>query len=122
MKIVPAEGQEMAVVLHEDKKYYPTAEEVYGPDVEVRERFLDVCADCHPVSPDHCPRGGHTATYWCVVDLSADAIPTFLSFYLLHPTSLSLFSPCVEPIIAPVKKHKFLHVEKQLPLTTYNTE
>ncbi len=45
-------GQEMAVVLHEvltnlkkkkiykffclqDKKYYPTAEEVYGPDVEV---------------------------------------------------------------------------------------
>ncbi len=28
---------EMAVVLHEDKKYYPTAEEVYGPDVEVRK-------------------------------------------------------------------------------------
>jgi len=25
---------EMAVVLHEDKKYYPTAEEVYGPEVE----------------------------------------------------------------------------------------
>lgn len=24
----------MQVVLHEDKKYYPTAEEVYGPDVE----------------------------------------------------------------------------------------
>lgn len=24
----------MEVVLHEDKKYYPTAEEVYGPDVE----------------------------------------------------------------------------------------
>ena len=23
-----------AVVLHEDKKYYPTAEEIYGPDVE----------------------------------------------------------------------------------------
>ena len=50
------EQQEMAVVLHEvrgawnipeastheyscpqDKKYYPTAEEVYGPEVEVRE-------------------------------------------------------------------------------------
>lgn len=27
-------GEEHAVVLHEDKKYYPTAEEVYGPDVE----------------------------------------------------------------------------------------
>lgn len=24
----------MQIVLHEDKKYYPTAEEVYGPDVE----------------------------------------------------------------------------------------
>ena len=27
-------GQSMAVVLHEDKKYYPSAEEVYGPEVE----------------------------------------------------------------------------------------
>lgn len=27
---------DMQVVLHEDKKYYPTAEEVYGPEVEVR--------------------------------------------------------------------------------------
>lgn len=24
----------MEVVLHEDKKYYPTADEVYGPEVE----------------------------------------------------------------------------------------
>ena len=30
------QNPETAVVLHEDKKYYPTAEEVYGPDVEVR--------------------------------------------------------------------------------------
>lgn len=28
------EGPQMQVVLHEDKKYYPTAEEIYGPDVE----------------------------------------------------------------------------------------
>ena len=27
-------GHSMAIVLHEDKKYYPTAGEVYGPDVE----------------------------------------------------------------------------------------
>ncbi|CAG0889247.1 unnamed protein product [Darwinula stevensoni] len=27
-------GQQLAVVLHEDKKYYPTAEEVFGPEVE----------------------------------------------------------------------------------------
>ena len=30
-----ADDSDMQVVLHEDKKYYPTAEEVYGPDVEV---------------------------------------------------------------------------------------
>ena len=29
------DDNEMQVVLHEDKKYYSTAEEVYGPDVEV---------------------------------------------------------------------------------------
>lgn len=29
------EDMDMAVVLHEDKKYYPTASETYGPDVEV---------------------------------------------------------------------------------------
>ncbi|KAK2147140.1 hypothetical protein LSH36_568g02003 [Paralvinella palmiformis] len=28
------DDNDMQVVLHEDKKYYPTAEEVYGPDVE----------------------------------------------------------------------------------------
>lgn len=28
------EQTQMAVVLHEDKRYYPSALEVYGPDVE----------------------------------------------------------------------------------------
>lgn len=32
--VVDAEKVSRAVVLHEDKKYYPTALEVYGPDVE----------------------------------------------------------------------------------------
>jgi U5 small nuclear ribonucleoprotein component len=31
---VDDEGPSNAVVLHEDKKYYPTAQQVYGPDVE----------------------------------------------------------------------------------------
>ena len=34
------EGEEMAIVLHEDKKYYPTAEEVYGPEVEVKIQYV----------------------------------------------------------------------------------
>lgn len=33
---------EMQVVLHEDKKYYPTAEEVYGPEVEVRRHIFPI--------------------------------------------------------------------------------
>ena len=35
------EDADMQVVLHEDKKYYPTPEEVFGPDVEVHNLFCD---------------------------------------------------------------------------------
>ena len=38
------EGPEMQVVLHEDKKYYPTAEEVYGPEVEVSGKKSIKCS------------------------------------------------------------------------------
>jgi len=62
-----------AVVLHEDKKYYPTAMEVYGPEVETLVQEEDA-------------------------------------------------QPLTEPIIAPVKKNKFQHVEQDLPTTTYDTE
>lgn len=62
-----------AVVLHEDKKYYPTAMEVYGPEVETLVQEEDA-------------------------------------------------QPLTEPIIAPVKKNKFQHLEQDLPVTTYDTE
>ena len=39
-----------AVVLHEDKKYYPTAEEVYGPEVEVSVIFY-ICLTFSPLPP-----------------------------------------------------------------------
>ena len=54
-----------AVVLHEDKKYYPTAAEVYGPEVETIVQEEDA-------------------------------------------------QPLTEPIIAPVRKNKFQHVEQQV--------
>ena len=54
-----------AVVLHEDKKYYPTALEVYGPEVETLVQEEDA-------------------------------------------------QPLTEPIIAPVRKNKFQHVENEL--------
>jgi U5 small nuclear ribonucleoprotein component len=62
-----------AVVLHEDKKYYPSALEVYGPDVETLVQEEDA-------------------------------------------------QPLTEPIIKPVRKIKFEHVEKELPQTTYDME
>lgn len=46
----------MDVVLHEDKKYYPTAEEVYGPEVEtiVQEE------DTQPLTGKKLQRGIHS--------------------------------------------------------------
>ena len=73
-KSVNLQGVEStAVVLHEDKKYYPTAMEVYGPEVETLVQEEDA-------------------------------------------------QPLTEPIIAPVRKNKFQHVENDLPTTTYDPE
>lgn len=44
-----AEYSENRVVLHEDKKYYPTAEEIYGPDVEVIVQEEDTQALNQPI-------------------------------------------------------------------------
>ena len=46
---VVEEGHEQAIVLHEDKKYYPTAEEVYGPDVETIVQEEDTQALTEPI-------------------------------------------------------------------------
>lgn len=40
---------QMAVVLHEDKKYYPSAEEVYGPEVETIVQEEDTQALTEPI-------------------------------------------------------------------------
>jgi len=37
---------DMQVVLHEDKKYYPTAQEVYGPEVEVLITIIVYMSTC----------------------------------------------------------------------------
>jgi len=44
-----AEYSESRIVLHEDKKYYPTAEEIYGPDVEVIVQEEDTQALTQPI-------------------------------------------------------------------------
>ncbi|CAG7815032.1 unnamed protein product [Allacma fusca] len=66
-------GMSSAIVLHEDKKYYPSALEVYGPDVETIVQEEDA-------------------------------------------------QPLTEPIIKPVRKIKFEHIEKELPRTNYDME
>lgn len=43
------EPPQMQVVLHEDKKYYPSAEEVYGPDVETIVQEEDTQALTEPI-------------------------------------------------------------------------
>jgi len=68
-----ASAQSMAIVLHEDKKYYPTPGEVFGPDVETITHEEDT-------------------------------------------------QPLTKPIIEPVKKNKFEHVEQELPQTNYQIE
>ena len=65
-------GQSTAIVLHEDKKYYPTASEVYGPEVETLVQEEDA-------------------------------------------------QPLTEPIVAPVRKNKFQHVEQVSKKATKNS-
>ena len=44
---------EMQVVLHEDKKYYPTPEEVFGPDVEVEINAIKSTTAAECISVEH---------------------------------------------------------------------
>ncbi|KAM4067274.1 elongation factor tu GTP binding domain-containing protein [Hirsutella rhossiliensis] len=43
------EGPSNAVILHEDKQYYPTAEQVYGADVETRVEEVDALPLTAPI-------------------------------------------------------------------------
>lgn len=55
----------MEVVLHEDKKYYPTAEEVYGPEVETivqEEDSQPLTGQTASMSPNSEARAAQTHT------------------------------------------------------------
>ena len=99
-----ADESEMQVVLHEDKKYYPTAEEVYGPEVEV--------------------------SYLLVLNAMVFEIYNFQILITLWHDSVLLQTivqeedtqALTEPIIAPVKVKKFSYIEQELPNTTYDME
>jgi U5 small nuclear ribonucleoprotein component len=43
------DGPSNAVVLHEDKQYYPTAQQVYGPDVETMVQEEDAQPLTQPI-------------------------------------------------------------------------
>eukprot|EP00297_Palpitomonas_bilix_P001843 CAMPEP_0113882254 /NCGR_PEP_ID=MMETSP0780_2-20120614/8845_1 /TAXON_ID=652834 /ORGANISM="Palpitomonas bilix" /LENGTH=977 /DNA_ID=CAMNT_0000869233 /DNA_START=47 /DNA_END=2980 /DNA_ORIENTATION=+ /assembly_acc=CAM_ASM_000599 len=47
--VVAGEAYDTAIVLHEDKKYYPSAEEVYGPEVETRVEDEDTQPLTQPI-------------------------------------------------------------------------
>src|SRR5436853_7484909 len=43
------QGPSNAVILHEDKQYYPTAQQVYGPDVETMVQEEDAQPLTQPI-------------------------------------------------------------------------
>lgn len=61
---VDADNMETAVVLHEDKKYYPTADEVYGKETETLVMEEDaqplevLLTTCHCALPETCGFSG----------------------------------------------------------------
>lgn len=101
-----------AVVLHEDKKYYPTAMEVYG--------MWCTFALWHTTPP--C---AHYRLGWLVYA----AKPTII-IYTRGLTGEDVETlvqeedtqPITEPIVKPVKTTKWGRHEKDLPPTTYNKE
>ncbi|KAJ3123559.1 U5 small nuclear ribonucleoprotein component [Nowakowskiella sp. JEL0407] len=73
------------IILHEDKKYYPTAEEVYGPDVEV----LVQEEDTQPLSEPIIAPVKKKQTYVSESDLPATAYkPEFLTWLSTFPDNV----------------------------------
>lgn len=46
---MPAGADDTSIVLHDDKKYYPTPAEIYGPDVETIVQDEDTQALTDPI-------------------------------------------------------------------------
>src|SRR5438045_9142799 len=46
---IEEEGPSNAVILHEDRQYYPTAQQVYGPDVETMVQEEDAQPLTQPI-------------------------------------------------------------------------
>lgn len=57
---------ESGIILHEDKKYYPTAEETYGEGTEILVMEEDTQPlEVSPTSPQHEPFQGIGLEAWC---------------------------------------------------------
>ena len=68
---------DMQVVLHEDKKYYPTPEEVYGPEVEVKtHRWNTFAVERH-------------LSFTCICISCMTPLVLSLLFYFYHSNSLT---------------------------------
>ena len=109
-----------AVVLHEDKKYYPSASEVYG-------MFL-------PAAPPYLI--GMNARVHATTAIDVDALrcsmgtPAYasLSRFACAGEDVDILvqeedtQPLTQPIIEPVKTAKWAKSEKGLPATVYSKE
>lgn len=113
----------MEVVLHEDKKYYPTAEEVYGPEVETIVQEEDTqpltgktqreCFLCLQINIEV-----------CFVWLFYSPVFTWVKNVCMYKNTSTcvFFRSSSEPIIKPVRSRKFTLMEQELPATVYDME
>ena len=60
----------------------------------------------------------HTHTHTHIIVIHLSCLPTCTQTIVQEEDT----QPLTEPIIAPVKKHKFSHVEQELPATSYEVE
>lgn len=108
-----------AVVLHEDKKYYPTAGEVYG----MHSGLLRVKVVVHAVTFVTVVCGALKMFFWYFSTSRTAFDRPFLAGEDVETiVQEEDTQPLTEPIIAPVKSTKWGRHEKDLPRTTYNKE
>ena len=119
MEMGDADGEDTRVVLHEDKKYYPTAMEVYGEQVSAAPRRHDGVdrAAAHHQPPGLAPQPRR----------SPAPHPPWLSprgrrRQVETTVQEEDTQPITQPIVAPIKPKDFDLVEKKLPTTRYSTE
>ena len=106
MEEVEDSGVSTAVVLHEDKKYYPDADEVY-PEAETMVQVYRPLQTEADFSKQYSKYKSNRIFIW--------------NLTLFRPPQDEDTQPLEKPIIAPIRTKNFDHVEKKIPTNPYST-